>query len=390
MAFTVDPLEAELFASAFLALLDDERNDWQDRRLARIGPVIDRLGTHAEPDAMAILFGLAALLPDPEASLARDAATRLRFRGVQPPAWAAAIGTARLISAEAVTDDFGDQDLILATFQHLGQPPHAISLTADHNFRGLFRQAIVGVDPETVRKVWAQVSGRPLQPIAPEDLAARWAAGTGMYRLYPEAPVDEVMVRVIPLLEARASALPEPPEPADEPELDPDVRRAFADAFLASPGALDLLAAGVEVERVVDWLIDFREGHGGGDLDRWSPIVVEIALVDWLPRVATMAVGEIEALPGVLRALVVFTGARRGLSDADVAEIVAAVDVLEGQYREAMADGDAFGPSKRIASAMQADGVDFDDPDAVQRWTDAFNKRSIEDRDDILGRDPNA
>jgi hypothetical protein len=33
----------------------------------------------------------------------------------------------------------------------------------------------------------------------------------------------------------------------------------------------------------------------------------------------------------------------------------------------------------------RADGVDFEDPAAVKRWIDDFNRGSIEDRDDVLG-----
>ena len=380
------PLEAEVYASAVLALLDAEPNDPATARLRRARHLIDGLAKRREPDALAILLGLAALLPDPVSSIARVAARRLGNDGVAEPAWSETIGQAGFVEAWAATDSYGDQDMIVASFAHPGQRPHSFRITADHNFRGLFRQVAVDTEPAIVRSVWNEVSDMPLVQITPGDLARRWAAGTGMYRLYLDAPVYDDVPQFVPLLEARANALPTPPEPADEPELSDDDRRAFIDGFLGSPFAAGLASGGdVDVEIVVDYLVDFRDSHGEGDLDRWSPIVVEIAMLDWLPRKASMSDEEVAALPGVLRALVRFTGGRKGLSDADINETISTIDSLEEQFLRAMGDTDSFGPGKRIAQAMQRDGVDLEDSAAVQRWIDAFNRRPIEARDDILG-----
>ena len=35
---------------------------------------------------------------------------------------------------------------------------------------------------------------------------------------------------------------------------------------------------------------------------------------------------------------------------------------------------------------MQADGVDFSDPAAVQHWIDAYNDHPFDAREDLLGR----
>lgn len=77
--------------------------------------------------------------------------------------------------------------------------------------------------------------------------------------------------------------------------------------------------------------------------------------------------------------------ARKGLSDADINETIATIDGVGAEFCDKMGDSDAFGPGKRIALAMQRDGVELEDAAAVLRWIDDFNRRPIEDRDDVLG-----
>ncbi len=62
-----------------------------------------------------------------------------------------------------------------------------------------------------------------------------------------------------------------------------------------------------------------------------------------------------------------------------------AVDSCEPEFRKAATDQKRFGPSKAIANAMMASGVDLADQVAVSAWIDDFNNRPFEDRDELLG-----
>jgi hypothetical protein len=389
LAKSTDPLEAELFGSLMLSMLETDPGERPERRLEVVGRLLDVLQTRRSATSLAVALALAAVLPEPWREDAQSVANAMAAEGLPLPTWAPTAGRARYVASWAMTDEFGDQDLIVASFEHEGYPPHAISLTADHNFHGLFRQAAVGVDADLILSQWSEVSPIPLRPMTARDLAGRWAAGTGWYRRYLGPPVYEDVPRVMALLEARASALPAPPEPEEPAQPTEEARRALLDRFLESQFAVGL-DAGPDgpAYAVVEQLIDFRLEHGEGDPLRWSPIVVEIALLDWLPRKAVIGEEEVDVLPDVLRAFVRFAGAEKGLADADVAETLASIDQFEPEFLESMADSDSFGMGKRIALEMQRDGVDVTDPAALQAWMDAFNARPIEDRDDVLGPMP--
>ena len=302
-------------------MLETDPGERPERRLEIVDQLLDSLATRTTVGSLAVALALASVLPEPWSTHARSVATTLAATGLAVPAWAPAAGRARFVEGWAMTDEFGDQDLIVASFQHPGHAAHAISLTADHNFNGLFRQAAVGVDAELIRSTWGKVSSIPLRPITARDLSGRWAAGTVWYRRYLDPPVYDQVPHLMALLEARASALPTPPEPAEAEELTDEARQDLTDRFLSSPFAASLAARSDETtELVVDHLIEFRANHGEGDLLRWSPIVVEIALVDWLPRKAVLGEDEIDALPDVLRAFVSYAAAEKGLADDDLAE----------------------------------------------------------------------
>jgi hypothetical protein len=54
-------------------------------------------------------------------------------------------------------------------------------------------------------------------------------------------------------------------------------------------------------------------------------------------------------------------------------------------YPRAMADTSRWRLAKRLHTAMRADGVDFNDEDAMGAWVEAFNRRTPADRRDVLG-----
>jgi hypothetical protein len=115
-------------------------------------------------------------------------------------------------------------------------------------------------------------------------------------------------------------------------------------------------------------------------MTRWSPIVVELFMLDWLPRKVSLYEAEVVHLPTVLRAWLRFVAEQRGFDERLAGEMLAAVDEFEAGYREAMADSSRLGPAGALVKAMQEEGVDLTDPAAVQAWMTSFNARPWEER----------
>ena len=188
------------------------------------------------------------------------------------------------------------------------------------------------------------------------------------------------------LLLARATRLlPEGAEDlldtaSDEPLTD-DARDALIQEFLTSPFAPGLPQA----TAIVDHCLIARCDFGDGDPLRWSPSVVELFMLDYLPRRITLTPDEIEALPVVLTAWVRFALTKRGLEEQFIDEAAQAVDEFADEFREAMDDEGSFGPAKSIMQALRADGVDILDQDAVDAWLEEFNARPEEDRRGFFG-----
>jgi hypothetical protein len=112
---------------------------------------------------------------------------------------------------------------------------------------------------------------------------------------------------------------------------------------------------------------------------------VELFLADWLPGKVNLEADEVEALPGVLRAWLRFVGQKRSFEARLVAEMLAAVDAYEADFRDAMADSSRFGFAKSLGMQMQEDGVDLTDDAAVQAWVEAFNALPQEERIERTG-----
>jgi hypothetical protein len=257
----------------------------------------------------------------------------------------------------------------VASFEHVGRPPHAVVLMLDHNFHGLIRSAFVAPDPHRVVATWADTSGMPIAPLAAQRFADVLANGVHMYDVYLDPPVNDGVRELVALLRSRLRALPTPAE-IDTPEVPERRRRQLLAAFRRSPEA-----AGLAEPDLAHDFIAFACDYGAGDPLRWSPIAIEICLLDWFPRKVTMDDEMARNVPDVMRRWVRYAAGQKGLSDGSIAESLAAIDEFEPQFREAMADPSNFGPAKAMAHEMLADGIDLSDGAAIQRWIDAANAR---------------
>lgn len=210
--------------------------------------------------------------------------------------------------------------------------------------------------------------------------APAWAHLVGNLEHVWQSLVTDRVRALRALVEARRMSLPQPkPLKRREPSARP--LGTACTSHSVAPCRHPSWGPDAQLARLcIDYAADYHD-----DALRWSLIVVVLFLTDWLPRKVSLHEEEIELLPAVSRAWLRFVADERGFEDRLLGELLAAVDQFEGQFRDMIADSDNFGPAKSIAQLVEADAVDFSDPEAVQAWIDAFNARSIDERDGRIG-----
>jgi hypothetical protein len=223
-----------------------------------------------------------------------------------------------------------------------------------------------------------------VEAVTPELMARRVVDAIGSGDLYLDNDWTEEFKHTRALLLARMRSLPMAPRPEPAEPLAEEARAALTEEFLASRFA----PSADETASIVAHCLDARCDYGDGDPLRWSPIVVELFMLDFLPRKAFLDAAEIRSLPEVLRAWVRFALTKRGLEERWIAETEEAVTRFTPEFRRLATDHRSFGPAKAITNAMLADGVDLSDQAAVEEWIDAFNARPFEERDEFLGPFP--
>jgi hypothetical protein len=376
-----DPLRVEAFASSVIStfprlLIDvDDPEGFFGQRL------VDYLVAKRSDDALAVLHGVAAVASSETlAGLSRAGALRLRVAGRTDPPWAETVGRSRFVEAFAPIDPYEEQDLVVSTFEYPDGRRHALVYLADQNFDGLVRQAHIANDPDDVRRAFAESGELALRPVDAQEVADRLAQGLLIYDMSIDPPCDEDMPPLVPLLRARQRALP-PPVEMKQRAFTNRQRHAILDEFARAKEAGRWKPA-IEL---ADLFVSCRLERLDADPLRWSPIAVELCLLDWLPRKATLDDADLRAAPDALKRWVRFSGRKKGLAADAIDETVGAVDQFSPDFRRAMRDPSLFGPAKSLVDAMKAEGVDLMDERAFSAWIECFNARPIAERDAVLG-----
>lgn len=380
-----DPLEAELWASAVLGNFYkiDAPLQARDELETQLWPaVVRRAEARADVAGLAVLLVFSAVADGSVATDARDAAVRLQAAGLHAPGWAAELGSAVFEGAWVLRDVFGDHEAYFATFRYPGRRPHIVNALYDKAMGEIIKDAFVGYSPKDARPRAEREEGVLVADADPGAMARRVVDAIASGDLYLDNDWTSEFKESRALVLARMRTLPmaapiEPVQPPGDEE-----REALASEFLALGSVRDYDEADLVVSHCLDYVCDYL----GEDRFRWSPIVVEQFLLDYLPRKVSLSFRTVAQLPAVLRVWVRFALAKRGLEERWIAETEQAVDRFGKQFRSAMTDVDHFGPAKLLGNAILADGVDPLDQRSVDTWVQEFNARPLAERDDLLRR----
>lgn len=359
------PLAAEAWASGLLAVWDGLPAEGGDDR-AFSEALVRHARSVGTPEAVAVLLALAAVAPPRLSTQARTAAVGLLRRGVPAPTWAAQVGQAIPTEAWIGADIYGDQEIVIVGFAYPGGDEHAVCVLLDHSRGGIAKDAYLAAAlPQTLAR-WreAEPEGITLRPATLAEVASRLGDALVASDFHPGP--DRKLGEMRALLTARLAVLP-PPERPGLVELDHEGREELVADFLSAPEAAGLLAEPAVVV-VCHSLVAYRCDDGDGDPLRWSPTLVGLCLLDHFPAKVSLDDPDLALVPEVLGAWIRFAGRRQGLSEDTVARTVAAVEHCRGEFALAMLDESRFGPAKRVAMEMLAEGVDLSDEAAVSDW----------------------
>ncbi|MGC5660684.1 hypothetical protein ACN261_09830 [Micromonospora sp. WMMD723] len=315
--------------------------------------------------------------------------------GAQAPAWAGQLGRVHLTGTWSYGDVYGDQTSYLATFAYddeSGGPEHALVALIDHNI-GITKDVFVGGPAE---RILAQVR----QMCADDDLT--WFREEDPARMHGEVgrhleitddlgdlPAEGSLATDRALVGARLAVLPQagadstgwPTEP-----LSSDERTALVRAFLAAPEAarygLNTLDGDAELASLhfcLGLLFDHAASFPDADPLRWSPAVAGLFLLDWVHRRAVLDMDDAAMLPRVLRAWTAFAARRRGLPERAVTQTDEAIEELVPEFARLYSTGERRSPATAAVAQLMADGVDPDDPVALDAWIEANRQRLGDD-----------
>jgi hypothetical protein len=329
--------------SALLGLglnLDREAASYYQRQL------VAALLKAASPSALVYLETVAEQAP-PDWDLGPEIAT-FRRQGIAAPAWGGR-PQLRFLGAWKGTELLGDHDLFVLGFMYDGAPlATSFQLMIDNNLAILKDAIELPLPPPKLVDVWREgtdeVTFRPVDAQqASNEVAAALEHSDVMWM---EPPWSDDFRSHRGLLRSRLRLLP-PAQPADQEVPSEEVRQSHVTTFMKSGDATSLPDTDL-AELIASKIVDFRAELGDGEIYRWSPIIVEHFLADWYPRKIVPDAGEVDAVPGVVRAWIRHSGRRRRMPTRLVEETLQAVDEWLPEFRAGMSDSRRHGPAKAI------------------------------------------
>ncbi|MDM4721592.1 hypothetical protein QTQ03_19085 [Micromonospora sp. WMMA1363] len=379
-------LDAEMLGAALLGsvyAVAETRRDDAVREF--VGDFLAATSRRRAAAATTIRSVFAALVPD------ATGAERVR-PGTTAPAWSGQLGRVHLTGCWSYGDVYGDQTSYLATFAYddpAGGPEHALVTLVDHNI-GITKDVFVGGPPSRVLDQIRQMCAgdeltwfRDEEPVRMHTEVTRHLAVTDDLS---ELPGEGSLATDRALVGARLALLPvgrpapvrvvKPPAAAERTEL---VRR-----FLAAPEATRFELDAVDGAQLASLhfclglLLDHAATFTDPDPLRWSPTVAGLFLLDWVHRRAVLDMDDAAMLPRVLRGWAAYAGRKRGLPETATAGTDAAIEEMVPEFARLYTTGERRSPATAAVAQLLADGVDPEDPAALDAWISA-NRHHLTD-----------
>ncbi|TDC37324.1 hypothetical protein [Micromonospora sp. KC213] len=381
-------LDAEMLGTALLgsvyAIAETDRERAVREFVAGFLTATARRRTAA---ATTIRSVFAALVPDAEG------AAKVR-PGTRAPAWSGQLGRVHLTGTWSYGDVYGDQTSYLATFAYddaAGGPEHALVALVDHNI-GITKDVFVGGPAERILDQVRQMCAADELTWFREEDPARMHGEVSRHLAVTDdlgkLPTDGSLATDRALVGARLALLPGAPVDTAGRDAEPltgDERADLVRAFLTSPeaarfglGTLDGDAELASLHFCLGLIFDHAATFPDADPLRWSPAVAGLFLLDWVHRRAVLDMDDAAMLPRVLRAWAEYAARRRGLPEPAATRTDEMIEELVPEFARLYQTGERRSPATAAVARLMADGVDPDDPAALDAWFQA-NRHHLTD-----------
>ncbi len=379
-------LEAELWASEMLGSWWPPSLEFRASRLEADdeygGPLVMELARNGSEGALAALIVIGEVCETEIALVARKHAEQMVAKGVRPPAWAAAITSAQVNRVAVMRDQiFDDGMTIFIEAEHSdGGEPHAIGVYIDNNLGGMAKDIVLADSIAQIERIVDGESddedGVIVESMGPVEAGARIYDAMQLTDETLAPPVGEEYPALRALAMLRAADLPGgPPVDVSDPEVSPESREELRAEFLSSPEGRQFDAESDEAY-IASLAIDFCADYVDGRPLRWSPSLVEIFMLGWLPNKVLADRETFEAVPAALAAWIRFAGRKREVPEWAIEETIAAVEEFKAEMLS-IHDGEGeLSPSMEFLTAAKSAGIDFEDEQAMETFIAGWNARS--------------
>jgi hypothetical protein len=380
-------LDAELWASAMLGAFWDQRtnlplHESSEYALIYGGPLVEAVARLGGPGARVALLVIAAVDDADLGELAHELARAMSDQGPEPPpSWLAGVGDAEITAAAVMREGvFDDGFTMFLEARHPTGESHAVGVYIDNNL-GVMAKDIMLADSidyvaEVMRRNPADDGELRLEQINPAVAGAEIHAAMNLTEMTLAPPVSDDYAGLRALAMLRADEAPGGAMASQREEMPAEDRDALRDAFLASPEGRPFGPDGDEAF-VVSLAIDFCADYVDGRPLRWSPVVVELFMADWIPSKVLADAAVFEVLPSVLDAWVRFAGRKQGIPGWAIEVTQEAIPRWRDEMMSSAGDPANGGLGMQFLSAATEAGIDVTDQDALTTFMAGWNARSI-------------
>jgi hypothetical protein len=356
-------LDAEIWGSSLLGVFWNRQDSslsleaaMTDYREALGEPLVGALAQHGGAGARIALEVIAAV-DDGELGLrAGKLADKVAGGEREPvPSWVAELGEASITGAAVIHDEiFGDASTVFLEARHPGDEVHAVGVLIDNNLGEMATDILIAASIDEVERV---VREQPppegavrLEQVALGVAASQIHAALELTDMTLDPPVSEHYASLRALALMRADEAPGYVAAEGAHEVPMADRDRLLDEFLSSPEGAGFAADGDEAY-AASLAIKFCAGYVDGRPLRWSPIVVELFMADWIPRKVLARAELLDRLPAALDAWVRFAGRKSNIPEWAIAATQNAIPMWTEEMVERSNDPDAGGPGKQFLSA---------------------------------------